>query len=190
MKRIVVCILLLLAAVLGWLAAAQAQQAVLAEKLLRLHVVANSDSEYDQALKLLVRDAVLDAAGGLSDRASVEAALPRLQAAAEAVSAGQQVTVTLGYEEFPTRVYGSFSLPAGVYPTLRVTLGEGKGHNWWCVVFPSLCLRAASEVESVAVAAGFTEEEVTLITEEPYSIKFKTLELIQKFRRWLGSVWR
>lgn len=182
MKRVIVGVLLLAAAVMGWLASVQAQQVSMAQKLLRLHVVANSDSEYDQSLKLIVRDAVLEAAAGLEDKAAVEAALPRLQAAAEAVSAGQPVTVTLGYEEFPTRVYGSFTLPAGVYPALRVTLGEGKGHNWWCVVFPSLCLRAASEVEAVAVSAGFTKSEVQLITEERYTLRFKTLELIQKLR--------
>ena len=72
-------------------------------------------------------------------REIIEREKPGIEGAARAVSGGRQVTVTLGRENYPTRQYGGFSLPAGSYTSLRVVLGEGKGHNWWCVVFPPLC---------------------------------------------------
>lgn len=197
-KRTVLLVLAALAAVTATLfAVLQQEQAALAEKLIRLHVVANSDSEADQTLKLQVRDAVLAVteplvAEAADPKAALAASLPEIQSAAESCllehGSSDDVTVTLGREKFPTRVYDTFSLPAGVYTALRVTIGTGEGHNWWCVVFPSICLRAASEdLESAAVAAGFTDQEVKLITEDGggYVLKFKTLELLQKLQDWL-----
>lgn len=197
-QRTAALVLAVLAAVTGTVCVVlQRQQEALAEKLIRLHVVANSDSEADQALKLQVRDAVLAVTEPLlaeaGDPAAVLAAnLPAVQSAAEdclrANGAGDAVRVTLGRETFPTRIYDSFSLPAGVYTALRVTIGAGEGHNWWCVVFPSICFRAtAADLESAAVSAGFTEGEVKLITEasEGYVLKFKVLELLQRLQDWL-----
>ena len=94
------------------------------------------------------------------------------------------VQVTMGQERFPTRYYDSFALPAGVYTSLRVTIGDGAGKNWWCVAFPSLCLRAASDLEEAAAAAGFTEEEIELITgeENGYILKFRILELLEQLK--------
>ena len=187
----------------------QAQQRQLAVKLIRLHVVANSDSPLDQAIKLRVRDAVLEAAktvmqGADDPEQALLEHLDILETAAEETSrrlnrslnrclnrtANRDEPVALTYESerFPTREYETFSLPAGVYRTLRVTIGEGKGHNWWCVVFPSICTAASlDELESAAVSGGFTEGEIRLITgaDEGYTLKFKTLEWMQKLKAFL-----
>ena len=97
----------------------------------------------------------------------------------------ESVSVTLQNERFPTRDYETFSLPAGVYRTLRVTIGAGEGHNWWCVVFPTLCTAASlDEFESAAASGGFTDGELRLITgaDEGYVLKFKTLEWLEKLK--------
>jgi stage II sporulation protein R len=176
------------------------QQSALAEKLLRLHVVANSDTETDQSNKLQVRDSVLALASDyLSEAQTAQAAaellqphLGQLQAAAEeclqSLGAPAQVVVTLTEEDFNTRVYDSFSLPAGTYQTLRVVIGAGEGHNWWCVVFPSLCTAATAEaLEQSAVEAGLSLGELSWITDDSTEVKlqFKTLEWLQKLRAWL-----
>lgn len=172
-----------------------AQQQTLASKLIRLHVIANSDTEEDQAKKLLVRDAVLKEVDIISkDATDVQQAaetignnLSRIQTAAEhALSkAGDEspVTVTLTKEPYNTRYYDTFTLPAGEYLSLRVQIGEAKGHNWWCVVFPSLCEAATiDDFYESAEAASFSEEETDELTsgESKYILKFKTLELLQK----------
>ena len=179
---------------------ASASESALAEQVLRLHVVANSDSERDQALKLLVRDAVLAQAdrflSGVSDRQSAEQALaPHLdelvRSAEEALAAegcGDAVTVTLTDQWFPTKEYGSFSLPAGQYRALRVTIGKGGGRNWWCVVFPPLCLGSVTE-ESVETVAGeaLSEDQVALITGQDggYVLKFRFIEWWNELTRGL-----
>ena len=168
----------------------------LADKVVRLHVLANSDSEEDQALKLLVRDAVLDRAEDLlaqtSSRAEAEGKLRgqllEFERLAEAVvrEAGYdyEVTAELADTEFPTREYEGFTLPAGEYLALRILIGEAAGRNWWCVVFPPLCTAATSDVPASAMAAGFTEDEVRLITEEDrgYVLKFKVVEFWETLR--------
>ncbi len=174
------------------------EQTDLSEKLIRLHVVANSDSEADQALKLEVRDAVMKEAGrlleGVTDRGE---AVRRIEENLDAVTAGArdvvlengydyEVTAQIAVEAFPTREYETFSLPAGEYTSLRVVIGGGGGHNWWCVIFPPLCLSVASDAEDVF--EQLTPEEIRLITEDgpEYVFKFKALELIEKLREWLG----
>lgn len=172
------------------------QQKALAGQMVRLHVVAHSDSEEDQAVKLLVRDAVLEEVGPwLTEATTQEEAmallaqhLPEL-ARIGAATAGEGVEVTASLEEdvwFPTKEYEDFTLPAGKYTALRITLGEGEGHNWWCVVFPPLCLGSVSE--TVAERAGsFSEGQVRLITgeSEGYVVKFKAMELWDEFSTWL-----
>ena len=167
---------------------AQAQQTQLAEKVIRLHVLANSDSQADQALKLKVRDRVLaearpllaDVENAVEAEAVLSENLPALTEAArreiKEQGYGYPVTVTLEDQWFPTRTYGTAALPAGTYRALRVTVGDGAGHNWWCVVFPSLCLPAVSETS--LQAAGLSGEEIALITEESprYVFRFKTIE--------------
>ena len=168
----------------------------LADKVVRLHVLANSDSEEDQALKLQVRDAVLDRAEDLlaqpSSRAEAEGKLRgqllEFERLAEAVvrEAGYdyEVTAELTDTEFPTREYEDFTLPAGEYLALRILIGDAAGRNWWCVVFPPLCTAASADVPASALAAGFTEDEVRLITEEDrgYVLKFKAVEFWETLR--------
>lgn len=168
------------------------EQQALAEDVLRLHVLANSDSEADQALKLEVRDAVLAQAGtyleGVTSQEEAQRRLtnslqPLAETGAQVVAQkGYDYSVTVSLEEtwFPTKQYEDFALPAGTYTALRVVIGEGAGQNWWCVVFPPLCLGAVSEsVESTAAMAGLSEGEISLITgeDEGYVVKFKLLEL-------------
>lgn len=94
------------------------------------------------------------------------------------------MTVELTDTAFPTREYDGFTLPAGTYLALRVVIGVGEGHNWWCVVFPPLCTAASSGVAQTAMAAGLTEDQVGLITEESegYVLKFKAVELWEDLR--------
>lgn len=168
---------------------AKREQEALSEKIIRLHVIAESDEAEDQQLKLAVRDSVLTAAQPLLEQAgdcrSAESILrenlPALEAAAAAAvqeNGGQcQVAAMLGPESYPTREYEGFALPAGRYMSLRVVLGEGEGQNWWCVVYPALCLSAATE--EITNVDGLTKSDVALITEadEGYILKFKALEL-------------
>ena len=177
----------------AWGTWADRTQQGLSDKVLRLHVLANSDSAADQALKLKVRDSVLETASAIladcPDRETAErrlfAALPEIEDAARARIAAegetQTVTAELRPTVFPTREYEDFTLPAGEYLALRVVLGEGEGHNWWCVVFPPLCAETTSSLSQTAMAAGLTEEEVALITEsDGYQLKFKAVELWEK----------
>ena len=181
---------------------ASASEAALAGQVLRLHVIANSDSEADQARKLLVRDAVLSRASqlldGADDRQSAEAALaPHLdelaQAGADALARTgnhDPVAVTLADQWFPTKEYDGFSLPAGQYRALRVTIGAGEGRNWWCVVFPPLCLGSVTE-ESVETAAGgvLSEDQVSLITGQDggYVLRFRIIEWWEELLRSFGG---
>lgn len=189
---ILVTVVVLSAAFVGH---AALQQRELSRKLIRLHVVANSDSQEDQALKLEVRDAVLAQVSQLTAPCAdvTEAAqklaenLPELERIAgqvmEEAGNDDDVSVCLQQEVFPTRYYDTFTLPAGEYLSLRVSIGDGVGHNWWCVVFPSLCTAATAEDwEQAAMAGQFSDEEEELISggEEKYVLKFKTLELLQK----------
>ena len=176
-------------------------QTQLADRVVRLHVLANSDSEEDQALKLLVRDAVLDRAEALltqsEDRAEAEALLREhltdFEQVAEAVITAEgydyPVSVELEDTQFPTKEYDGFTLPAGEYLALRVLIGAAEGQNWWCVVFPPLCTTAAAEVPAAALEGGLSEEQVGLITEENtgYVLKFKAVEWWEQLReKWGG----
>lgn len=183
----------------GWLGQEQRE---LADSVIRFHVIANSDSEADQALKLAVRDRVLEQAEGLypqnatlsQAQAALEGHLGALAAAGRAVveEKGYDYPVTAQLEEswFPTKEYEGFALPAGKYTALRVTIGEGRGQNWWCVAFPPLCLGAASEtVEQAAQAGLFTPEQAALVTGggEGYVLKFKAMELLGELRGLLNG---
>ncbi len=167
------------------------------DSVIRLHVLANSDSKEDQALKLTVRDAVLEKTGGLlagvSDREEaaliLSDALPLLQQTAEqtltAAGAPAPVRVTLSEEDYPTRQYETLAFPAGEYLSLRVMIGEAAGQNWWCVLFPPLCLSAASsksEAETAFLSAGLTDEQYRIITDSgnaKYKLRFKILEVAE-----------
>ena len=162
---------------------AQARQTDISDRLLRLHVIAASDDEEEQALKLRVRDAVLSylaprlegAADREAARAVIASDLECIRTAAESASEGRAVSVTLGRERYPLREYEGFTLPAGEYESLRVVLGEGQGHNWWCIVFPPLCLSAA-EGEKLQSVMG--REDYGIVTgEEGYVLRFRIVEL-------------
>ena len=162
---------------------AQGRQSAISSKLVRLHVVAASDEEAEQALKLRVRDAVLEylsprligAADSNQARAILREELEGIRLAAESAAEGRQVTVALSRESYPTKRYEGFTLPAGKYESLRITLGEGKGHNWWCIVFPPVCLSAS---QSDMVERQLGEEDFRLVSEgEGYELRFRVLEL-------------
>ena len=164
----------------------------LRENLLRLHVVGASNSEEDQAVKLQVRDAVLESLEeGLRDMTDPEAAydyvarmLPQVEAAANRALAAaglvETVEVSLTEETFPTREYDTFSLPAGVYKALRIVIGEGEGRNWWCVVFPQLCGAEGGFVET-ASAAGL-DPELAKSLEGEYELRFWVLEKLGELK--------
>ena len=188
-----------IAAAIVWCAGVLRDRVELGNNLIRLHVVANSDSGEDQAVKLEVRDAIMDyLSSEISELPDMEAAreylqarLPEIEQAANQAlkAAGNTMTaaVSLCRERFDVRHYDSFSLPAGVYESLRVTIGEGKGKNWWCVVFPSLCYTAAGEdFGDVAVGAGFSEELVSSMEgKDPIEIRFFFLDLLGKLENLL-----
>ena len=173
---------------------AEATQVRLASQVIRLHILANSDSEEDQALKLEVRDRVLETTSALlAGETEPQAAAVLLdqhlddiaQTAAQEISAqghDDRVEVRLEQTWFPTRQYQGISLPAGNYLALRVLIGEAEGHNWWCVVFPNLCLPAVSE--RALEASTLTPGQISLLQEEEarYVFRFKTLELWQSLK--------
>lgn len=194
-----IALMVALALTMLWGVWSTQEQDVLERKMIRLHVIANSDAQDDQALKLQVRDAVLAQATDLlqQSRDMVDAerklslALPAIETAAreKVVAEGYDYAVAARLEqtEFPTKEYDGFSLPAGEYLALRVVIGEGAGQNWWCVVFPPLCTAAATDIEETAIATGLGEEDISLITEENqgYVLKFRSLELWESLRQWL-----
>ena len=170
------------------------------DSVVRLHVLANSDTNEDQALKLKVRDEVLRVTAplleGCESREQAERILgehsDEIAAAAQAVVDEQgydyPVSILLGKEEYPTRNYENCCFPSGTYVSLRVCIGEAEGQNWWCVLFPPLCLSAASAEdddtsnEDAFIQAGLTGEQYKIITETDnvkYRIRFKILETVQ-----------
>lgn len=162
------------------------------DNMIRLHVLAQSDAEADQAEKLRVRDAVLAYLDThLQKTDSYEDALAAITDQMEGIrlcaqkEAGEScdVQVELGRETYPVRQYDGFTLPAGEYTSLRILLGEGEGQNWWCVLFPRLCTARAAEDEFYEdfIAAGFTPEQYRLIKNESgkkYKIRFRLLEML------------
>jgi stage II sporulation protein R len=160
------------------------------ENVLRLHVIANSDSDSDQRLKLLVRDTVLLKGSSVFDGSvNVENArqiiVPNTEllekAALDVVRQNgfdYGVTVTVGKEFFETRTYGGITFPAGTYEAVKVVIGAGKGHNWWCVMFPPMCLPAATDE---SVYAYLNKDGVAVVSSSPkYEIRFKAIEIIEK----------
>ena len=161
------------------------------EDTVRLHILANSDSEEDQALKLKIRDDVLgNFSSSLSHIESTEEAkreinalLPEIEAFAESkvreYGYNYDVKATLTREWYDTREYEDFTLPKGYYTSLRIIIGNGGGQNWWCVMFPPLCLDMATEsAPSDDGIKKYSDSEITLISGNGYRAKFKILELV------------
>lgn len=172
---------------------ASARSEALSDALVRLHVIAVSDEAEEQEIKLRVRDSVLayleprleGADDAAAARELISAELDGIKAAAETAAEGREVSVTLSREYYPTRDYGSFALPAGSYESLRVVLGEGEGHNWWCVVFPPLCLSAA-EAENALETLGGDSAQLLSGEGEGVVFKFRLLELWGELMEYLG----
>ncbi len=172
-------------------------EAEIYDSVLRLHILANSDSDEDQALKLKVRDAIL-AEGGELFRDCRD-----LQEATDAVEKNREklleiarrtiadegydypVELKLSEEEYPIRTYGAVCFPSGRYLSLQILIGEAEGKNWWCVLFPPLCLSAATETkenEDAFISVGLSTDQYRVITETqepPYKVRFKILEVIE-----------
>lgn len=171
------------------------------ESVVRLHVIADSDSEEDQRLKLCVRDAVLNVTNprlaacttqkeALECLASCEEEIvTAARAALDREGSDDDVEVLIGVEEYPKRSYDSFCFPAGEYVSLRVRIGRGDGKNWWCCLFPPMCLGAATvsrkEAEDACISVGLTPSQYQIITESDkpvYRVRFKVLELFSEMR--------
>lgn len=161
--------------------------------VLRLHVIANSDTSVDQNLKLRLRDYILQEGKDIFNGSvnvenaveKIEPALPELEKSAKAFvnQAGfdYDVKISLSNEYFTTRTYETVTLPAGKYLALRVVIGSGEGHNWWCVMFPPMCVPAADkkdEIENV-----FSEKEIKLVESKPkYEPRFKVVEIYEQLK--------
>jgi len=167
---------------------AQKTQSEIASELVRLHVLAKDDTAQEQAVKLAVRDEILrylqpvlaDAETAEEAQTVLRAHMEDIRTAALTAAGERQVAVTLTEEFYPTREYDGFSLPAGEYTSLRVILADGAGQNWWCVVYPPLCMASATET---AALETLSEETGNIITEqEGYVYKFKILELFGEWK--------
>ncbi len=189
MKRLLICTVVML---LCWIFGICADRQKLNDSLIRFHVVANSDSESDQNIKLQVRDAVISSIqSDLQKIGDIEEAkeylarnIPKIRQIANEtlyrLGVEQKAEVTLCKEVFDIRHYDTFSLPAGIYDSLRIVIGDGNGQNWWCVAFPTLCLPAtADEFTSIAVDAGLSESLVnTISNQKDYKLRFYFLDKI------------
>lgn len=206
MRRIVpACLVLITAGIIGGLFIScripAREETAAAGKIIRLHVIAHSDADADQAIKIAVRDAVLaemapyfrQTADAASARRVVRENLGRLEEIARRImrqnGADYSVKAALGTFAFPTRIYGDLVLPAGDYEALRITLGAGTGQNWWCVLFPPLCFLDGAAVETAG--EGGAAVSVVLVAEPDPSqieIRFKLTEIWQEsvngWRRW------
>lgn len=172
-------------------------QPQIAAKILRFHVLANSDSPKDQAIKLKVRDAV----GGyiepmLSDSlslmqtkeivsANLEGVIKTAEKVLEEEGVDYGAKAYLTRAQFPIKTYGEYTFPAGKYEALRVVLGNGEGHNWWCVLYPNMCFRGSvyevvgKEAEEQLQEVLDPEEYADILEGGHYQVRFKFLELFQ-----------
>lgn len=197
--------LLTLAAVLIWLLIAGEQDSrAVREQVVRYHVVAGSDSEEDQQIKLLLRDRLFESIEALfKDCEDADAAIRTAMANRERLEAeGEQYLRSIGVEEevrisvgpcfFPTKSYGSLSFPAGEYRAVRVTIGEGAGENFWCVLYPALCLSPAVSneegEEKMAIAIG--EDSTSFLQKEGQiqRVKFRLVEWFEQICHRMNSI--
>ncbi len=181
MKRIFLSASFLAVTVTAVLTYASGLQAELHNSLIRLHIIAHSDSEFDQSIKSAVRDAVLEATSGI-DAADIEQFRVTAQDAANQYlkSRGIEYRAAAEYGEFkfPTKEYGTVSLPAGKYNGIRITLGSGNGHNWWCIMYPPLCV-GEGDTAKEALRLAISDDAYETITKKP-DIRFRILELMGK----------
>ena len=199
MKRLEISVLLAFVfSVLLSMTALNTECAEIRSSVLRMHVLANSNSEEDQALKLQVRDRLLEISREIySHAATREEAIRQTNTHLQLLQEeAQKVVVLRGYDYrvsvalensyFTTRTYGDVTLPAGNYQALRVVIGEGEGHNWWCVMFPPLCISAASEDEA-QLSEVLTPQQMELVETDGYEVRFKCVELYEEFMKYLSE---
>ncbi len=169
---------------------ASSVSADISDSVFRLHIIANSDSEEDQNLKLIVRDSILDYMKEIaSDVSSKEEAIAVINDNLDAFyniaintihdnGYDYDVKLSVGEFDFPTKVYGDISLPAGIYDALRIEIGAAEGQNWWCVMFPTLCFVDVSsgsldEESKDVLESNLTDEEFSLVSDDSLGVKFK-----------------
>ncbi len=162
----------------------------ISKKVLRIHILANSDSEEDQMLKLKVKDSVINISEKIfSDCNSLNEAIVSAQDNVDSIEkTAKRIIVENGYnysvkteitkEYFSTRKYESFTLPAGVYNSIKIVIGNGEGHNWWCVMFPQVCLSGCTDDFDDYLST----EEKELITSGGFSVKFKIIEIYERIK--------
>jgi stage II sporulation protein R len=165
----------------------------ISNELFRLHILANSDSEQDQELKLKVRNKILDYTENLYSNCNTkEETIAVTQAnLSNILRVAEKEVHRLGYSYkvsgeitnmyFNTRTYGKYTIPSGSYDALRITIGQGKGHNWWCVMYPSFCIGESTDIDN----SSLTKDDKSLITDDnQYQIKFQIVEWYEKLLDW------
>ena len=169
----------------------QAECSQISDEVFRLHILANSDLDEDQNLKLKVRDRVLEYTEDLFKKAQSKEEAESLisdniqsiadTAYDEVLRNGYDYTVSAEITNmyFTTRYYENYTLPSGMYDALRITIGKGEGHNWWCVMYPSICISSVEEQDSKAKDV-FDEQQYDIVKNEQYEYKFKIVELFEK----------
>lgn len=162
----------------------------ISNKVLRLHIIANSDSDYDQNVKLKVRDEVLKLSGDMfADCKTLDDAknvsqnnIDLIESVANntlsSLGCSEAATVAVAKEYFSTRIYDDFTLPAGIYDSIKIVIGNGEGHNWWCVMFPQVCLSGCTK----DLEDDLTDEEIKMIHSKDYIVKFKAVEIYEKLK--------
>ena len=162
----------------------------ISNKVLRLHIIANSDSDYDQNIKLKVRDEVLKLSSDMfADCKTLDDAknvsqnnIDLIQSVANktlsSLGCSEAATVAVAKEYFSTRIYDDFTLPAGIYDSIKIVIGNGEGHNWWCVMFPQVCLSGCTK----DLEDDLTNEEIKMIHSKDYIVKFKAVEIYEKLK--------
>ena len=186
--KISICVSMIVAIIFSICSFAKTSEQIRSD-VLRLHVIANSDSSVDQNLKIRLRDFLLEEGKSIFDGSvnvenavkKIEPQIPALEKSAKefirASGFDYDVKISLSREYFTTRTYETVTLPAGKYLALRVVIGSGEGHNWWCIVFPSVCLSACSST----LSEYLTEDEMELV-QSGYTPKFKIIEIVEKIK--------
>ena len=198
--KISICVSMIVAIIFSICSFAKTSEQIRSD-VLRLHVIANSDSNVDQNLKIRLRDFLLEEGKSIFDGSvNVENAVKKIEPQIHALEKSAKefirasgfdydVKISLSREYFTTRTYETVTLPAGKYLALRVVIGSGEGHNWWCVMFPPMCVPAADkkdEIENI-----FTEDEIKLVESSPkYEIRFKVVEICEGLKESLNEKFR
>jgi len=209
MKRLtaLMVLVIIIAANFYGVKASNLQREDLSRKLIRFHVIANSDSEEDQELKLKVRDAILvdltpkfEKVKDVKDSERIiKQSIEEIKKVAEEVirreGKNYDVKVAYGTFDFPTRYYGALTLPAGNYNALKVVIGNGEGKNWWCVIFPPLCFvdvtHGFTDTQTAEeVAKYLSQDEMKLIEKEKPKVKFKIVEIIEEYYNKFKVAWK